>query len=185
MRSLDQRVVWWSLFLAVGLITATGLGWLAVRLWAPEPSSPLPPLPATMRLTHPHLTHGTNGTVLWEVEGDEALYDQETDTLRMAAPRIRYFGPTPITAQAQHGTVHQRQGTAELMGNLTAWFGDSTIEAMAVRYHESEAQFTFLGPVTVRGPRLDLTAPAAEIYLRDERILATGGVQATLHPSGN
>lgn len=185
MRPLDQRLAWWTLALGAGLASALGLGWIAVRLWAPEPSSSLPALQATMHLATPHLTHGANGTVLWEVEGDEASYDQASDTLVVTAPRIRYSGPTPVTVHASRGTVQQGQGVAELSGNLTAWFEDHTITAPAMRYHEADAALAFQGPVAVHGPRLTLDAPEARILLREERITASGGVRAILQPPRN
>lgn len=183
MRPLDQRLIWWGVLLVSGVLTALGGAWIALRIWTPEPAPSLPPLQATLQLTEPHLTHGQNGTILWELDGQQADYDQATDTLRITAPRIHYFSPHgPITATALHGQVWQKRGEAELVGNLTAQMRDHTMSAQSMRYNEADARLVFAGSVQVRGPRLDLDAPEVQVFLSEERIIATGGVQAVIHP---
>lgn len=183
MRPLDQRLIWWGVLIAGIAITAMGGAWIALHMWSPEPTPSLPALQATLQLTAPHLTHGQNGTLIWELDGQQADYDQASDTLRITAPHIRYFSPHgPITATAIHGQVWQKRGTAELAGDLTAQMRDHTITAQNMRYSEPRAILIFTGHVQIRGPRLDLDAPEIQVFLNEDRVTATGGVQAVLHP---
>ncbi|BDV01460.1 hypothetical protein TDMWS_15450 [Thermodesulfomicrobium sp. WS] len=161
-----------------------GGAWIARNLWSPEPAPSLPPLQATLQLTDPHLTHGQNGSILWELQGQQASYDQSTDILRVTAPHIQYFSPHgPVTASALQGLVWQKRGEAELTGNLTAQVQDHTIRAQSMRYSEADSRLVLTGAVQMRGPRLDLDAPEVQVFLSEERITAIGGVQAVFHPA--
>jgi LPS export ABC transporter protein LptC len=183
-RPLDQRITLWMAIALLALATTVAVAWIVAHIWTPSPKPALvPQIQATLSMEAPHVRHAVNGTVLWELEGHNATYEQAHDMLLVQRPRILYFGhSTPLEVQATRGTLWQKQGEAMLSGNVTATTPGYHISAQTLYYTEKNASLQLSGSVVLESSRMQAQAPQVEVSLREERIIASGGVSAILHP---
>lgn len=133
------------------------------------------------------LVQGKQGYMVWKLLAKTAKYNQENGLIGVERPQLTaYYGDDrqEVYVKADRGEIDQNNDNLTLYDGVTGRFGDMALDAQHLDYVGAIDKVYLKGGVTIRRPDMTLQAVAVEIDIVNREIVAAGGVQALLAPSG-
>ncbi|MEA2627496.1 MAG: hypothetical protein QOD06_3541 [Candidatus Binatota bacterium] len=128
-----------------------------------------------------------DGRKVWEVEGDEAQYLEDTGTVLVRAPRASMF-----MKDGDEVTVKGGQGTLKFVGkdleevvlrdDVEIHFRDFVVRAPSATYHRKSQKIIARGAVSIVGERLEVQGTNMVVYVDDRRFQLRRNVRVDMLP---
>lgn len=178
---IGQRLIGFGLLLAV----LAGTAWIIwTQLSDSSPSVQKVYQELDVAVKDLRLVQGGKGQRTWELIARHSRYIRDESRIEFDQPRITFYkqdGSGPIKARAPRGEYLQDQGTARLWPQVTASYGQTTVNSQRMLFDQNAQQITFEGQVTTTHPQVNASSNSAVIDLQENQLILTGDVEVELY----
>lgn len=187
-----KRLAW--VILGVAMISLGGIAFQVYRSLALQKESTIDVraiegmLPdAVQWIQDFHRIEIQDGRKVWEVEGDEAQYLEESKQVLVRGPRASlYFEDGGVvTVKGGEGVLHLEERDlreVNLKGNVEIRFRDFVIRAPGAVYRRDTEKIVAEGPIQINGDRLQVEGANMVVFVKDSKMQITKDVRVSVLP---